>query len=404
MSNNIFDPQKKVIANADRVMEFIETGNTAPVLVEFDPSNSCNHGCFFCLSGHIHLPESKGLPTFNRNMLSRNLMMRTCEELVAMEVRAVNWTGGGEPTANPALKECIEYLGNNGVKMGMFTNGTLLHTFDLFDTLINNMTWVRISIDAGDAETYNTVRRTIKGKNDWDIMKTNVEELLGRRFLHYKGDKAMDIGVGFVVTPDTCKGIVLFAEEFKNIPVDYCQYKPEIVNAEREGGIQRQAEFWHKEVEPRLEEAKEILGDKFQINGYHFKDLEDDPELLGRTYKKCLGSQISPCIGADGNVYVCPNHRGHKQYSYGSLHDRTFTEIWNDIEKRQEVMNQIDNVEKFANCTQLCKPHESNKAIYTIYNTYNTLESRTQRKQFKQHFLQIVMPEAQKNTKHSEFI
>ena len=44
LGTDIFNPQAKVLANSDRVMEFLETGNTAPVLVEIDPSNACNHG------------------------------------------------------------------------------------------------------------------------------------------------------------------------------------------------------------------------------------------------------------------------------------------------------------------------------------------------------------------------
>ena len=31
-------------------------------------------------------------------------------------------------------------------------------------------------------------------------------------------------------------------------------------------------------------------------------------------------------------------------------------------------MNQIECVECFKNCTKLCKPHESNKAMWDIYN------------------------------------
>jgi len=417
----IFDPQAKVTANADRVFEHLETGLTAPVLIEFDPSNACNHGCSFCISGHIHLPESKGLPTFNRNMLSRDLMIRTCKEFVEMGVRAVNWTGGGEPTANPALKECIEYLGKNDVKMGMFTNGTLLHTFDLFDTLLEYMTWVRFSIDAGDPETYDRVRRTVKGKNDWYVMFENLCKLLDLRVSkNLAGNpnewSQTDIGVGFVITPDTYKGVVNLAKAFKGLPddnfliphVDYVQYKPEIVNVEREGGIQREAKFWKEEVQPLLDEAKEILGDKFQINGYHFQDLEDDPELLGRTYKKCLGSQISPCVGADGEVYVCTNHRGHKQYSYGNLRDRTFEEIWNDITNRQKVMHQIDDVEKFSNCTQLCKPHESNKQIWAMKELKQDMDVFLPNvgayEEYKNTVLHEIMPAKRKNITHWEFI
>ena len=75
-----------------------------------------------------------------------------------------------------------------------------------------------------------------------------------------------------------------------------------------------------------------------------------------------------PCIGADGNVYVCPQLRGYKEYSYGSLYDKSFVEIWNDIVERKRIMDQIENVDVFSNCTQLCKPHMANKKIWKIYN------------------------------------
>ena len=74
----------------------------------------------------------------------------------------------------------------------------------------------------------------------------------------------------------------------------------------------------------------------------------------------------STCIGADGEVYVCTNHRGHKDRSYGSLYKKSFSEIWADVNKRGGVMKQIENEEKFSMCSQLCKPHESNKMLWKI--------------------------------------
>ena len=130
--NKIFEPQVKILANVDRVIEFIEKDNTAPVLIEFDPSNACNHGCYFCISSYIHLPESKELETYDRSLMSRDVLMSACKDFVDMGVRAINWTGGGEPTINPNLKDAIEYCGSNGIKMGMFTNGVLFDKFDLF--------------------------------------------------------------------------------------------------------------------------------------------------------------------------------------------------------------------------------------------------------------------------------
>ena len=388
--SDIFNPRIKILANADRVIEFIETGNTSPVLIEVDPSNACNHACSFCLSSYIHFDKYRGTETFSRAIMPRDMLMKLCEDFVDMGVRAVNWTGGGEPTLNKYLKEAIKYCGTNGIKMGIFTNGTLLDKHDLFETMIDNMTWVRISVDSGTKETYDAVR-VPKGGANWDKMVSNVTKLIE---VNNSKNKKIDIGVGFVISPDTYHEIVDFAKFFKNFDLTYCQYKPEIIIRE-DGGQQRDIEFWQDKVQPLLDEAKEILGDKFEVNGYKLEDLAMDRKEFGRNYKKCLGSQISPCVGADGHVYVCTNHRGWKQYSYGCLYDnKSFKEIWNDIQTRQKVMNQIECVECFANCTKLCKPHESNKAMWDIYNS--TEEDRKK--------LLDSQEEIRQNIKHPDFI
>jgi sulfatase maturation enzyme AslB (radical SAM superfamily) len=397
-AGKIFNPEAKVYANIDRVIEFTETGNTSPVLIEVDPSNACNHACSFCCSSYIHFDKFKGTEAFSRAVMPRDMLMGLCKDFVDMGVRAVNWTGGGEPTLNKHLKEAIVYCGKHGIKQGIFTNGTLLDKRDLFETMVDNMTWVRVSVDTGTKESYDKIRIP-KGGADWDKMASNVTKLI--EVNKSKGNK-IDIGVGYVVSPDTYKEIVDFAKFFKDFDLTYCQYKPEIVIRE-DGGQQRDKEFWLHEVEPLLDKAKEILGSKFQINGYKFQDLETDREKFGRNYKKCLGSQISPCVGADGHVYVCTNHRGWKQYSYGCLYDgKSFKEIWNDLQSRRKVMNQIENVECFANCTKLCKPHESNKAMWDIHQAYNNMPSDKRTKTKKE--LLEMQEKIKEDIIHSEFI
>ena len=79
---SIFNPQAKVIANADRVVEFLETGNTKPVFVEVDPSNACNHGCYFCISSYIHLPESFLSRSFSDFQRRNNKALEITETLL----------------------------------------------------------------------------------------------------------------------------------------------------------------------------------------------------------------------------------------------------------------------------------------------------------------------------------
>ena len=116
-----------------------------------------------------------------------------------------------------------------------------------------------------------------------------------------------------------------------------------------------------------------------------------------------MGSQISPCIGADGHVYVCTNHRGWKEYSYGCLYDgKSFKEIWNDGETKRKVMHQIEEVECFSNCTKLCKPHESNKAIWEIWENLNGADDEEKKLYVKS--LLDEQKEILPNIEHAEFI
>ena len=282
---NIFNPQAKVLANVENAIEFVESQNTSPVLIEVDPSNACNHACSFCLSSYIHFDKYKGTETFSRALMPRDMLMELCEDFVKMKVKAVNWTGGGEPTLNKHLKEAIQYCGKHGIKMGMFTNGTLFEKNDLYETLVDNMTWVRISIDAGTEKTYNDVRIP-KGGADWKSMLFNVKKLI--EVNNSKGNK-IDIGAGYVMSPETYHEIVDFANVFKDLDVTYCQYKPEIVIREK-GGVQRELDFWKGEVEPLLLEAKDILGDKFQSNMYKFEDLISDRENFVQLEKHSFSS------------------------------------------------------------------------------------------------------------------
>ncbi len=368
-----FNPQGKILVHYDKVKKYFKNGNVDPITLEIDPSNACNHSCPFCISGHIHLSKYKGTKFFDRRIMKKDILMSLAKDIVSMDINSLSWTGGGEPTQNPHLKEAIKYIKKNSkIQMGMFTNGTLLDRFDLFSTITNSLEWIRISIDAGKENTYNKLRVTNKS-NDFKKVIQNIKTLIKTK---KKNKSKLNIGVGYVVTKDNFNEVEHFAKLFSKINVDYCQFKPEIIQVERNGELDRvkeqiSSDFWLTKVSKVLENAKKLLGDKFECNSYKLEDLILNPENYGRNYKECLGSQFQPCVGADGNVYVCTNHRGHKEYSYGNIFDKSFKKIWNDMKTRSCIMNKINNKEKFKFCSQLCKPHESNKILWSIKNNLN---------------------------------
>ena len=397
--SNIFNPQHKILCHLNKVEQYFDKKNPSPITIEIDPSNTCNHSCPFCISGHLHLKKYKGTEYFNRTILNKNTFHDLIKDLVKLNIEAINWTGGGEPTQNPYLGEAIKFIKkNSSIEMGMFSNGTLLEKMNLMDIVVDCLKWIRISIDAGTALSYDKLRVTNKS-NNFDTVIKNIKKIVD---LKNKKKSNITIGVGFVVTEDNYNEILDFANIFKEIGVDYCQYKPEIIQIERQqknsdlGRVQISSDFWIKKVINLLDQAKKTLGKKFECNDYKIDDLIIDVKKYGRNYKECIGSQFQPCVGADGNVYVCTNHRGHKKYSYGNVNEKKFSDIWNDLKKRQSVMEIINKKEKFSNCTHLCKPHESNKILWKIK------ENQKNEKYFED--LKSVAKDITKRTKHKNFI
>ena len=72
--------------------------------------------------------------------------------------------------------------------------------------------------------------RATNKNNNFSTVLENIKELIK---IKKERKSNLTIGVGFVVTQENYKEVLEFAELFKEIEVDYCQYKPEIIQIER---------------------------------------------------------------------------------------------------------------------------------------------------------------------------
>ena len=147
VKQTMFNPQAKVLHHLDRIVDFFNNKPVDPISIEIDPSNACNHSCPFCISGNIHLSKYKGTEFFNRQMMSKEILLGFAKDICKTKTKGINFTGGGEPTMNPHLKGAIEYIKNNSeIEMGMFSNGSMFERFNLFETIVKSLTWIRISM------------------------------------------------------------------------------------------------------------------------------------------------------------------------------------------------------------------------------------------------------------------
>ena len=109
-----------------------DKGRLQPLHLVVTPTNRCNIRCSFCSSD-------------DRDM-DAELSLEELKDIViyfkSIGTRAVTITGGGDPSLHPAINEFIDFSIRNDIKVGMATNGILIH--ELNHKL--PMSWLRISL------------------------------------------------------------------------------------------------------------------------------------------------------------------------------------------------------------------------------------------------------------------
>ncbi len=329
-----FTPQLKLLFHSHRIAQWMEGESVYPILVEMDLSNTCNHHCTFCNFSHL----------IDRSVLTKEVGYKIVGQLRMCGVKAINWTGGGEPLTNPYFPSIFTYAKSVGMEQGLFTNGALIKE-EHIEVLLQTQRWIRFSIDAATPSTYYSIR----GKNEFENVLQNV-----RTMVRVRNEMRYDtqIGIGFVITKENYTEIDKFADLITKLGVDYGQYKP-CISSEHTN-----ATWWECEVKPYLEQVF-ATNVKATINLYKFNDLSENQ--FDKPYLLCYGHVFCPCVGAEGKVYVCNQMRGKEEYCMGDLHTHSFEEIWKG-KKRQEAIGRID----VGRCPPFCKNNEINKMLYHI--------------------------------------
>jgi sulfatase maturation enzyme AslB (radical SAM superfamily) len=127
----------------------------APILITVDPTNVCNLNCVWCNAEFVRERKTS---------LSRKALLNIADFLPKWggenkesneRIQAVCIAGGGEPLLNPHTGCFIDRVIENGVEVGVVTNGLLINKN--VDSL-SHSTWVGVSVDAGTKETFTKLK------------------------------------------------------------------------------------------------------------------------------------------------------------------------------------------------------------------------------------------------------
>jgi len=320
---------------------------SAPIHVRLKPTNRCNHRCSYCCYRNEALYLSERMN--ERDEIPREKLREIVEDLVAMDVQAVTFTGGGEPLCHPNIAEAIEGLSDGGVKVAMLTNGSLL-SGDAADALGERATWVRISMDAANGADYARARGV--SDNEFDKVCENI-----RSFAKSKRSGCV-LGINYIVTSENAGQTFEFLSRMKQLGVDHVKVSGAVVSTQPDENAEYLRPFYDSVKEQIARGASELAGDAFGvIDKFHLPDSTQ--EGFERGYTRCPFAQCLTVIAADQNVYTCQDKAYTTSGLLGSIADCRFKDLWASDELRQKLLE----LNPSTDCRHHCVAHGKNLSL-----------------------------------------
>lgn len=252
--------------------------------------------------------------------------IRLVQEIQDAGCKAIQWTGGGEPLLHPSHLEIMTHSQAIGLENSLVTNG-LAFKEPMMD-LAASFEWVRVSIDAGTAETYSKTRTTAA---------SNFRKVLGnvRRIADLIAEKKSRcvLGVGFVVMPHNWQEIEQGIIEAKAAGAHNVRLSAMFSPEDEKPYI----DIYHG-IKRDIAIAKRHETETFKIYDL-FGDRIEDLRLHNPDYPICAKMHYCSYIGADLQTYICCvysyNEQGKVAGDFGSLANRRFDEFWASEERRK---------------------------------------------------------------------
>ncbi len=290
----ILSPQLKLLWQGDKVERWLNGGKVFPSLVEVSPTNICNAKCPWCFFSDR-----------DNKVIDPEVLIRAIKEMAFCGIKAINWSGGGEPTLHPFFGKFVELSNECLLKQGLFTNGYReIPLQDKFE-------WIRISL------TDRGFKPIVKPQVPFGICLNHTPDLSGS-----------DI-------QELCK-------ESKDFGAVYFQVRPALdVNG-------------YTRLEPPNLEGYETDSFKVYTTPYKYEEAGKN-----RGYDRCYGFNFCISINANGEVGSCLYMMHDPSFVFGDLDKESLKSI---IEKSPNV------VDVSKDCQICCKNHEVNKLLYGAKN------------------------------------
>lgn len=340
-----------------RLEELITKGTTTgPLIVEFDPTTTCNFSC----------PECISMGLLNKGQFDPDRVLSIIDEFYRAGVKGIVFIGGGEPLAHSSMPEPIVHAHRLGMAVGLTTNGSLVDRY--IDEIAECVKWTRFSVDAGTAETF-AVFRPSYIKNSFAKVISNIERLVKIK----KGK----VGYSFLLLERKTKErdltnydeIYQAARLARDIGCDYFEVKPAV--DENHHLVPLTAD-----TRKKLLEQLALLSD---LETKYFRVISPNSlwHLLmsastnqPKSYHFCPTLELRTVVTPKG-IYPCPYKRGYEQTLLGMTNVK-FNEYWVSKERIQRARK----IDPSVDCSFHCIRHEMNMFLIEQMETQDSEQTQ----------------------------
>lgn len=333
----------KFLRFPDRIQALQEGRLAAPVHVRVKPINRCNHSCWYCAYRADALQLGEGMELEDR--IPTPKMFELVDDFIAMGVRAVTFSGGGEPLLYKELPEVIRRLAEGGVAVAALTNGSNLQGA-MADAFATHGTWIRVSLDAWDDASYTRSRGAPDGA---------FTRLLGNLRAFARRGSPCVLGVSLIVGHENATHIAEVCAALKDAGVGHVKVSGAVVANGGEENNRYHAAIADT-VARELDGARLLEDDGFHVVD-HYHELE---ELFEKDYRTCPFLQFLTVIGADCRIYTCQDKAYSNSGCLGSIAEQRFRDVWSSDEMRQRVYG----IDPSRQCTHHCIAHNKNLILH----------------------------------------
>lgn len=332
----------KYLGYADHLAAIRERRVEAPVHIRIKPTNRCNHNCWYCAYRADGLQLGEGMR--EADQIPEAKMMEIVDDLIAMGVKAVTFSGGGEPLLYKPLPDVIDRLAKGGIRVATLTNGSNLKG-RVGEALARHATWVRISVDAWDDASYTAARGAHAGA--FTQLLSNVRDFRA------SGTGAV-LGISLIVSKDNASRVFEICRLFKEAGAGHVKLSAAVVANDAAANNAYHREF-KDVVEPQIALCRTLDGDGFGVLD-HYHEMT---ERFEKAYATCPYLMFLTVIGADQHVYTCQDKAYTEAGDMGSIENRSFRDLWFSEEHRER----LHAFDPRSQCRHHCVTHSKNLSI-----------------------------------------